>query len=287
MFIPFIGITAQTRTATLKHQGATQVFKGRDAFSLAYDVAVDGDEIVLSNGEFWGVDINKSITITGADTELLNQTTTIFDMGGLGYKAPVTVSLNNLVIDNTLDIDYDCVVTAELCKFNGSVSVVGRNPRDNPDKINPPTMTFKKCIFEHKLFISAGTATLTNCGIKTAQTDIHANVVFDHCTFIHQDMSLRENTTLKNCLLVFYNDYYTYGPTEYCYYNGPQIVDWSEKANVSNCVKYFNGSGYEAEREIFNPQSNPYDLKAQYAEKWLGNDGTQVGMYGGTDPYPY
>ena len=56
-------------TATLQHGDEVTVFRMANALSEAYNAAVDGDVITLSEGTFGGITINKSITIYGAGYE--------------------------------------------------------------------------------------------------------------------------------------------------------------------------------------------------------------------------
>ncbi len=58
-------LMAHQQLATLNHNDSIRIFYGTNAFVQAYNAAVDGDVITLSDGAFSTCDINKGITVRG------------------------------------------------------------------------------------------------------------------------------------------------------------------------------------------------------------------------------
>ena len=276
---------AQTQVATLQHDGEITCFYGSNALSEAYDAAEDGDIITLSRGNFSLSSISKAITLRGAgiltDTILGSYNTTI--------ASAITAEIDN----------DSAFLTIEGIRFTNSFKYISlSNPR------------FIKCYFgtfnSYDDNSTMNNAQFVNCRINNmnnAGTD--ATVI---------------NSILWSCKCDFsmaYNSYINIGtinePTINafnCIVNGGSFYSWgfyydrrlSNNSLAINCIG-INGSLGNAVKQncwLFDDCSSvfytftgsDYDvyteqliLKVEIANTCLGDDGKEVGIYGGSIPY--
>lgn len=260
--------------------------------------AVDGDVITLSSGNFNAVNIEKAITVRGAG------------MIGLENGTEPTILTGKMSI--TLVTNANNVFTMEGLACESRIEITGSD--FTPVIIN-------KCLFGDDLLIKNADAKLTHCyhwGRSTysgchfyAQgTNVRVNClnciilnpttyyatngqfVLENCIVL-DDLSDLDYSTLRNCILVSRSG------------SGKSTLPSTATAN--NCVAY--DTNYQAETTFdstsgtnnkfvesmsvlfksFNnldPQRNEtFELTETAAATYLGDDGKQVGIYGGTNPF--
>lgn len=280
---------AQNQMATLQHNDTiTGVFYGQNAFVSAYNAAVAGDVITLSSGTFNQCDISKSITIHGAgcvyDSET-NVLPTIISgdfffwcsnvrIEGVKFIGVITCTLNgpdlnNLSFDkciiNNINNNYNfhrnimmefqftnCIINSFLShNFRGTSiinSVVKYMGYDNPDIHNPNNIYNSVIVFDDQLPINNLVA--YNSIIATVSGHSVSNCTFFNCIGIETgETSLFEGQITSNVM---------------------------EVDSYEDVFEIFSG-------EVTN--DNIYQLKEDIANTFLGNDGTEVGIYGGMMPY--
>ena len=281
-----IGAFAQsTLVGTLSHDGEVTVFYGAEALIKAHEAAEPGDIITLSSGSFTGLTITKAVTIRGAGMFPEDNGTIITNM---------TTSSSNLSIDiepssshlNLEGLYFSCNVyvygaespTFNKCQFGRSfsrqTSAISR-AYTSPTYINcffigEPTLycddysTFIACYFDSKLsYGSKSSYTFTNCILNNTNSISDNCVVNNSIIFakvIGGYISIRSGAVIKS--------------SKVCSEEG-------------DCLKYCTSIDTEVlpfETECFQ-EGTRYELKDELVRTWLGDDGTQVGIYGGPIPF--
>ena len=277
---------AQNQVATLQHNDTiTGVYYGQNAFSSAYDAAVNGDVITLSSGTFNSCTIAKSITIHGAGC-VYDSTTHVLptNISGFFYFTANNTNIEGVNFLGTIYFsDYGYFGN------NNSFTKCCINLIQNGSNNERTNNIFTNCIintFSSHLFYSTS---IINCVVRFVlynHDDIH------NCTSLYNSIILFDNElNIKN--LISYNS----------------IIATVSGHTVSNCT-FFNTIGIKTgETSLFEGQTsqnvmtvddysdvfetfdgtisydNIYQLKNDIATSFLGHDGTEVGIYGGITPY--
>lgn len=279
---------AQNQVATLQHNDSiTGVFYGQNAFVSAHNAAVNGDIITLSSGTFNNCQITKSVTIHGAGC--------VYD--SITQKMPTIISGVVYVNRNNL-----CV---EGVWFTGSIKTNNGNYSNYSFikcNINEINGAYSNYYYSNWQFI--------NCIIKQFGTGptiyFHGmsiiNSVVRFVGYHHTDITM---PTIINNSVVLFNDEQTINNINA--YNSIIAVDSNHA--VSNCT-FINCIGIETgETLLFEGQTtqnimefdsyddvfesfigeisydNIYQLKEEIATSFLGNNSTEVGIFGGMMPY--
>lgn len=307
-----LGMYAQDDlVATLSHGSELSTFSGADALAQAYEAAADGDVITLSPGVFNAVSIEKAITVRGAGYK---------PMASNGYIS--TQLLGNIRINN-VPTESTSVLTFEGIHFIGSMMLFGNNfapIRFVKSRFEESvmglgvSMSAYSCIFAYSLtakyhyndfrnttikcfnsvIVSAssegysgsnygsciGKIVATNCLVNPYGSNIH-NSVFSNCIIISPNNSsnlpLPETCSAHNCLGINYQ-------------GTPNLFE--NLIDASNVMA--EGTGVDAFTSVFKTLKKLYskpaytetfELTEEAAAQYLGNDGTQVGIYGGTNPF--
>lgn len=271
-----ISLSAQTsQVATLSHDGQITTYYSANALKDAYAAAVDGDIITLSSGQFYGCDMdNKSqITLRGA---------------GMMPDANPTIITNDIRMGNTGINDW----TIEGILFTGDVRHNGINGK------------FVKCYFAKTLYLSNTiNVTILHCILKNvhAYRDGEPSRTFIN-SYLYQSNDLY-NSTLTNCVVLSYTTSWIYDSVlknciicgregdntpslpqsttaSYTYYVGASEGDvFRNSPSTTNVMMKDLGQD-----DIFKDLIT-FELKDEFAETWLGEDGTQIGMHGGFIPF--
>lgn len=278
---------AQNQVATLQHNDTiTGVFYGQNAYSSAYDAAVNGDIITLSSGTFNAINIGKSITIRGAGCVLDTATNVLptvipgnFDLStsnitfeGIWFTGSISsrywttendisfikCNINNIY--NQMNYDWsrmnyqfvNCIINSyNSNKFHGTSiinSIVHFTVYNHTDIYNPTSIYNSVIVFDSTLAINNIVA--YNSIIATASGHNVSNNTFFNCIGIKTgETSLFEGQLNTTNMVV---------------------------NNYSDVFETFDGTiSYD----------NIYQLKNSIATSFLGHDGTEVGIYGGVMPY--
>lgn len=297
------------RTATLIHGSETTVYYGVDAFMNAYAAAAwEGDVIVLSSGSFNNAtNITKSIsiygmgyetdTITGAEpTSIQNiiiaPNSAYNEYGEIIYVYP-TVYLEGLLLsDSRTTWNNSCLkikaggdgienLIVRKCNLTGSLSI----------NTNTNNCRFIQCVIQGYLGYD-GSINL-NSGLFGFK---HSQLNFENCWISCAYGGKIESTILYNHCIIKGN-----GTSGYAHYTnniiGAQLAE--------NCTAYNNiftsssiGTNITGENNwvnivtsgIFEPNngliySATNDFILRFPLKYVGIDGTQVGINGGSYPF--
>lgn len=272
---------AQTNlVATLTHGDEIKMFYGAFAFRNAHNNATNGDVINLSGGSFQAVTITKAIAIRGTGVDDANPT----------------------LIDGDFDINIPTEITDRLsfegCQIANKITVKG----------TLKNAYFLKCSIT-RLDVDYFAANMVNCNLVNCQlftmglygsSTVHfvnsrvENFVNNHegtATATFLNCVIRPNggcnaskigsCQLTNCIL--------------CNNNSNPYKSLPSTSSAINCVAVGNGNAFSdvvmkqncsnAGFDMFQNSDIGKDLTDEAKAKYLGNDGTPVGMYGGILPY--
>lgn len=281
---------------TLSHDGEVTVYYGADALIKAHEAAEPGDVITLSAGTFTATTITKAVTIRGAGM-MLEQTPTIIS-GRLNFNLEQNEDdIYSLNLEGLRILEY---------LFKGSM----KSP------------SFLRCYFDDgNISTKYDNATFVNCYIKnfgsrTSYTYPICSTSLNNCV-IQSYMNDNGNHTvaLNNCIVLGFSEYgQAYGWTS-IYSDSTTwtncIIRAFDSSNRTNIA--FGGGNVFINTRYQGTGSNPfsrvtssctntkkvaddlalfkadtfYELSDELAnnEDWMGNDGTQIGIYGGVMPF--
>lgn len=297
--------------ATLQHEETTTHYYGQDALNSAYNAAVNGDVITLSDGSFtWSAgDFNKSITLRGAGINGDKRTiVTGSDFKVATRNKDLTTHIEGIRFQNTIyiyneDAQYEkgkiefvkCVCWSVYTRYSGT-------PNADSPKVN-----FYNCILGYMSF------NYKECYPKY-------NVVNCYIQNLIGNSALGNNTSVfDHCVVEINGSNYYYKPDSYYYLNfSNSIFVWSwgsyvggdvsyilpNTATATNCLsvnkstlfrnlivnngnktastcaevfKTFNGGGYN--------DIETFELTDEAKAAYIGTDDTEVGMQGGMMPF--
>lgn len=298
-----LSIEAQRPFATLEHEGTVTAYYGTTALSQAHSAAVAGDIITLSPGMFTAVNITKAITIRGAGmfADTVTGTTPTYIRGEFTFSAP-NDTLHYLSFEGLYFIDkvkYGSVYNPMFSKCMFRTELEYATATNNTTYMRDAT--FVNCIIKrwtnisysgnYNTYTASGT-TFLNCVILQSSDD--SRDILTNCIASFNSYYC-DFKVINNCILY---DFQTEGSAEDAItsWNSIGIRDYSSSNkkyfhpsmhathnlhnyyNYNSVFKYFNGDGSYIDGMSF-------ELQDSIANTILGNDGTQVGIYGGVHPF--
>lgn len=295
---------AQQQLATLNHNDSITVYYGISALQQAHTAAVNGDIITLSSGVFDPVNITKAVTIRGAGAwvdSLGNQTT---------LRSAFTINVpNDSAYHLTLEGLYvnDLIYFWEVhnpqfikCQFNDFRS---RHELNNTN-----------CIMRNATFINCILNNWKNhdkSGGPGTSWDAE-NTFFYNSVILNSDQySYKSPDVFYNCILK--QDPNVYNITRRLFVNSILFYSRDDNSNLSgnsstayNCL-FVQTSTSSNSPDLFSSSFNHvlwnshgmntvfrnwqstdlsrYELQDSIAATCLGNDGSQIGIYGGSIPF--
>lgn len=293
LFLSLVALIATTMSfaqstlvATLSHGSNITMYYGTYALRDAYNAAVSGDIINLSGGSFQAVDIKKAVTLRGVGIDDVNPTyiTNYFTIeipsGDTKRMSMEGIRCaNNITMKGTFSNAYFLKCQLWGVSFNSSSEAknilfanckitngVGLNGNSTAQFVNSYTNGFTST--------EASSATFVNCMINTGVTASSQiiNTQLTNCILWHLGNganSLPGSTITNNCIAV------PKGNNGSLFYNSTTNHN-SQLADFTDVFKNFTGSYSDSET---------FELTDAAKTKYLGNDGTEVGLYGGIMPY--
>ena len=274
--------------ATLSHDGKVSTFYGSTALRDAHNAAANGDIITLSSGTFVAVDITKAVTIRGAGME---------------------VDTVHNVLPTTITGDFNINI-ADSVSQNLTLEGIYHNQTISYTQVKRPK--FLKCRF--KEFYNAGyaikitDAQFIHCRIANIlrlSSDCSASLVNCIVNYPYCSSYSTSNFEFRNCVIhnytvyssAFYNcildsdvnDYvYSSNSAYYCVAsykrNGNGVFDDIPNSTnkVTTCEELFKTyKGGDLEKQ----DSEKFELTEAAKKKYIGTDGTEVGIHGGMLPF--
>ncbi len=303
VLISFIGINnlkAQATgypIATLEHNGTTTVYYGVEAFHNAYDNANNGDTIYLSADNFrsyWG--FYKTIHVFGAgSSDPVTPSTNLTDWCYL-YNGSDSTSFEgvytNIQINGTMQN-----IQIRRCRFD-NIQMYGSPVNTlfenniivymNLNWVNGNTLTFRNNLFLNQNWWSS-------------LFDNASNVLFENNTFYagYPFISSANNCYFRNNIIYMYNNFSTYvNSISTCVFERNLINEYNNSGfNFGDTATYntsvFMGNYYFVNANLLNTPLPSWggvasiygDFHLISPQTYPGNDSTQVGMYGGVNPF--
>lgn len=300
--------------ATLSHDGTISNFYGITALQEAVEAADHGDVITLSRGTFNSAPINKAITLRGTGMVEINDET--------GYFAP-TVITGATTVDVPTSTPYRLEI--EGVKFNDdfkyqnvlknavfkkcnfySISFVKAYAGDNPNFDYLNNVVLLGCRVRRE-FDVIGTVSCVNCIIRLpniwylAYRVLNYNTIqFANCVITEVAPGDLPTCRFQNCYIAFRGTNAT-SPSQNVIKN--ESYSLASNCVINNCVSNStsafaycidSSNRYCSAKDFFEVSptgdspivdSNKCTLTETAAATYLGDDGTEVGIYGGNLPY--
>lgn len=271
----FNALAQDVMIATLQHGETMSAFYGPDALSAALESAQQGDVISLSPGTFNAATITKGVTIQGAgykwDPENNRYRTSIKNDLYINLQQGQSgLTLEGLWIENSIRYENEVNQLAiRKSKVYGIYYQEGAS-------IN--NFAIDQCkIYETSL------SNVQNCYIKNSvlyslnATVSTSTIMADHCDILYSSGV----GTFKNC--IFYSIYTTECLVEKCvYYSGDYKFETGNRRLSYEEWQTFFKKG-EDDWSSYNFDTATFELSNPSV--FMGNDGTQVGIYGGETPF--
>lgn len=310
--------TAQTMLATLFHDNDIKTFYGASALREAHAAATHGDVITLSSGTFLSTDITKAITLRGAGMEYDSLTTTEPTVIEGDFKISITaadsvLNGNSLTMEgiySNYSIKFGSVINNPQfvkCKFR----ILGV-ATSSQNTIGLSNASFINCIISGIVYIySYGSATFVNSFVSspTQYQNISGGSYtyeFQNCVIrmsdseynfsYENDLSELETSIFRNCIIYTNDndgsnnhDYLPascqayncigYSPNSTTIFKNQQNTSNTQVTSMSDIFKTWTGGS------VTSFKTERLELTDEAKTKYLGTDGTEVGIYGGSLPF--
>lgn len=287
--------------ATVQHGEGMRAFYGVEALKDAVAAAATGDIISLSAGQFNAPTINKAVTIQGAGyvissgnyTAIVGETTVEVPDGATGLVVEGLHFMGKFTVAG----DILCSFAFRKCRMDSlqfSAKIV--EGELGQSKVQYLTYAETNKFYVHHVVMHEINATNVN----------QVAVDIDHCVVTgclrNTVTAVVRNSLLKNALgtssCAFYNNvlsqnmwsnysstYYYCGGIISTYVSGNTI--WSASYSYSYNFVHDSYKALFVNTTHANTWNEAYDYKLtdEAAAQYIGDDGTQVGLYGGAVPF--
>lgn len=276
----------ESQMATLTHGTTTTSFYGKNAFVEAFQAAEHGDVITLTGGIFEPTNIEKAITVrgNGAENNELNGTlkTTLSGPPYLYVNIPEGTTYSPKLEGMYLDFNVVYLVgnkasdQATLVKIITRAGVTTRKCSPKLVQCSIPTITNQE---------TPGTIYCTNCLLGHTQ---YGPMELSHCTIYRSPTA--DNSIYKNCILVSLSSSQIYNTSNasYCLgMYGDTVTELNLFANcgAADCTMLTGDDRWGLFKDGKTGSECNYELSETAKTTYLGDDGTQVGAYGGGTPF--
>ena len=280
--------------ATLNHEGTISTFYGATAWKQAHDAAVNGDVVTLSSGNFVAVDITKAITVRGAgkglDTTAGIEPTIITGDFKINIADAGSYRLTLEGIYSNDYIDYYNAVNPLFLKCRMKYIRDGINGYNGKYGVLKDASFIHCRIAEYLSLSKNSSASCVNSVIQDpgSSDSSTSNFEFINCCLIG-DMGSVWSSSFKNCIISDNsNDHYinssctAYNCVCLTANNYFRYITNATNKSLTNYTAFFKTyTGADLEKL----DSETFELTDEAKTKYLGTDGTEVGMYGGNLPF--
>lgn len=316
LFLSLVALTMATMSyaqssvlATLSHEGEISTFYGAGALKRAHAVAKHGDVITLSSGSFQAVDITKAVTIRGAGMQV-DTIAKIYPSVIVGkYVINVADTLEQHLTmegvycdDNTVTV-YNKLKNATFIKsrFYEFTSVYGEangygfmtnlafihckiakhfNSQNGGSTVSFVNSVIMNPYVGYKDYTNSSFE-FTNCviGWNDSYSNCYPNnsshyAIYRNCIFAYPTPSSTPRCYLSKTNLI----YNCLGICPYSMFTNFSLQAFSlyTTGSVSNVFKTWGGTYNDVQS---------FELKDEAKTKYLGDDGKELGIYGGNLPF--
>lgn len=291
-FCVTISFAQSSLLATLSHEGQISTFYGATALREAHSAATHGDIITLSSGTFVSVNITKAITLRGAGMAIdtVHNTLPTVISGNFTINIADSVS-QKLTIEGVYSNHCMCYVNVNnpvFLKSRFKDITYGRSTVT--DKIKDAMFVHCRIVGEIRLMRNSS-ASLINCIVANSSSydDETSNFEFTNCVVFRYCYTLA--SSYINCVLITdqnydFRDYLTGSCSAYNNISNNRYSFGNIPNNTNRTVEKIETifKTYKGE-SLGKLDSENFELTDAAKAKYLGSDGTQVGIYGGMLPY--
>jgi hypothetical protein len=285
-----------SQIATLNHKGQISTFYGANALSQAHDHAINGDVITLSTGSFNGVDITKAITIRGAGIGMDTTNNTLPTIINSNFTINVPVNdTTNLILEG---IYHNGSISYSQAKHPMFIKCRFYNFYRQSSHGNIIDATFMHCKFVGDYVILDGSGAIFN-SILNYEPEISNFTITN--SIILQEYGYITKSTLINCIIGVYDgslDASNYALNSIGYANGLDGGSYDGEdifaelpLNSTNKVVHKDSifatfkTEYDNDMGVIIVPDNEWFKLSNTGKSYLGNDGKEVGIYGGNMPF--
>ena len=262
--------------ATLSHGENITMFYGTYALRDAMNAAENGDIINLSGGAFQAVNITKAVTLRGT---------------GIDDAAPTYIngSFDVNVVNDTHRLTLEGIRCTDYLTMKGTLT----NPyfvKSQFNYINYGTASIKNAMIVNCRITSryhlngSSTAQFINSYVNNFSNYSANNTEASFINCVIKPEGDRNdyiiNSQLLNTVIVSNKNYYL--PSSSVATN---CVSVNSSLNIFSNSQANTGCFYGVSYSDLFKDSQTLELTDDAKTKYLGNDGTQVGIYGGVLPY--
>jgi len=292
----FFSLTLCAQSIALCRDGETQIFNGNTAFAQAYEATLSGDTLYFSGGTFFPpASLNKELTLFGAghyqDSTIVTGKTII--SGDLNlvtgadnfYIEGFQMSGRMHVTNNT--------ITGLTCKRNritSTIDFIGNHgsPCSNIAIIGS---VFSGGNFENAENTLVSNCIISNGNINNSLGNSFTNniILYSHSSYTVYVFTACNNNTISNNIIQRegnYIDYIINGDGNVLSNN---VFSHASPSMGTNATLFNNTQGIALADLLINQAGSVFDYSHNYHLQdetlYVGNDGKQVGIYGGTFPY--
>ena len=290
LMVATVSFAQSSLLATLSHEGNISTFYGAGALKEAHAAAANGDIITLSSGSFVSTDITKGITLRGAGWEV----------DANNHSEPTVISGNFSI---KIPAETTERLTIEGIYHNAYLYYTGTLQNATFLKSRFKTFTYSNGTLKNATFIHCRIAEKLNLTENSSASCVNC-VIWDPCTYSSSSSNFEcvncvlykgnswnnfHSSALRNCILIATTSYEI--PSSCTVYNCVGIYDSQSSSlfnyvpNNTNTYLKRSESGLFATYNGNYNDSEKFELTDQAKTKYLGIDGTQVGIYGGTLPF--
>ena len=304
---------AQLPFATLTHNDSIRVYYGNNALQQAHAAAVGGDVITLSQGSFYAVNITKAVTIRGAGMFRDERAGTNATVLQNDFSINVSDTVNRLCItgiwhDNTITCTNAYRPQFIKCRFNTFRTLHAAYSTSTSSVIR--YATFVNCILYHWNNSNQNGATGWDAQFTSFLNSIIANQsnysspdALINCVAKQDYHASYINSKSITNSIVYFASNITPSQNGYTSFN---TIGINYNFHVHYQWRYFDMTNVSTHNlhniPSANTDTNPFStvfttfrgtytdgmsmaLNENIATTILGNDSTQVGIYGGQFPW--
>lgn len=279
LLMPIMALAQSGLVAALYHGDNFKIYYSNEAFKKAMSDAEPGDIITLSPGTFLSPNINKAVTIRGAgigavDSINTNNTlpTILQDPSAIHLDVPSDASSGGYSL-NIEGVIFDGPIYAD----NLSDAIFSKSRFYSINQMSDSSIynvSFIQCVFEtninntdfsihNSVCLDGVSASMVSNSIIICQSNLSSKATFNNCIFIATKGGSMYGNAF-NCIWFGSNPSHPFG-------QGVNLNPERQNKIVPDDV------------EIFVPGTF-YQLN-ENGKKYLGNDGTEVGIYGSRLPF--
>lgn len=293
--------------ATLCHDGTISTYYGTTALKDALTDATHGDAITLSAGQFLGANITKAITLRGAGMSIRNDSINAHESTIVqgDFEVNITDSVSQRV---TVEGIY---FTSKLTYKNKVRNALFMKSRFGSITSTDGTLvnsSFIHCrVAEGITLTENSNACMVNCVVWNPynKSTSATNFEFDNCVLSFRNSGFAGNVInsyYKNCIVMVnasagfaYTNYII--PYSCTAVNCVGMSSYGAIHSSYNDIFYYMSSKNTSNVNITRPAEifkegnmayndmHTYELTDAARTKYIGTDGKQVGLYGGSIPY--